>query len=128
MPVGISFPFALSTGSLGYLEPTTSIIDAITSNVKSLLLTNRGERVMHTDFGCNLNEFLFEQKTDSLKSAIANRVKNQLAKWLPFISLSELFIVFEAEDSSVSENGFRIDLQLLYGNIPIDLFVFFPTN
>lgn len=120
MPISFNFPFAPSTGSLGYLEVTNDHISAIRANVRSLLLTNRGERVMHVDFGCNLREFLFEPKTKALRNRIAERVKSQLARWIPFVSLIGLYIIFSDEDPSVPENGFQIHMDMVYGNVPVD--------
>ncbi len=128
MPFGVTFPFALSTGSLGYLEPTNDLVAALRSNVTSLLLTNRGERVMHVDFGCNLREFLFEQKTSSLQARIADRIKTQLGKWMPFLTVVGLFITFSEADASIPDPGFRINLELVYGNIPVELFLLFPVT
>lgn len=98
---------------------TDDIVSAITANVRSLLLTNRGERVMHIDFGCNLREFLFEQRSKGLKTRISERIKNQLSKWMPFLALTGLFVTFPDEDPAIPENGFHIHLDLVYGNIPI---------
>lgn len=117
----------LATGSLGYLEPTDEIVDVLRSNTRALLLTNRGERVMHVDFGCNLREFLFEPKTKTLRSSIAERIKSQIAKWMPFLTVVGLFIVFSEDDPGIPDPGFRIDLDLVYGNIPVDVFVIFPS-
>lgn len=128
MPISVTFPLALSTGSLGYLEPTSDIVSALESNVRQLLLTNWGERLMHPDFGCNFREFLFEQKTGTLRTAIAERVKSQLGKWLPFLNLVGLFVTFSEEDAAIPDPGFQIELQLTYGNIPINLFLMFPQN
>ena len=122
MAIGFSFPIVQSTGSLGYVEPTNDIVSAIESNVRCLLLTNWGERVMHPDFGCNFREFVFEPKSKSLRGAIADRVKFQLSKWMPFLSLGGLFIVFPEDDPSVQDPGFKISLQLTYGNVPINIF------
>lgn len=127
MPISVTFPFALSTGSLGYLEPTADVVDSLKSNVRSLLMTNWGERVMHADFGCNLRQFLFEQRTNSLRSAIAERVKSQLSRWMPFIQLAGLYVTFSEEDPAIPDPGFRVDLELVYGNIPIELYLMFPT-
>ncbi|HEU5118710.1 MAG TPA: GPW/gp25 family protein [Isosphaeraceae bacterium] len=128
MPISVTFPLALSTGSLGYLEPTSDIVSALESNVRQLLLTNWGERLMHPDFGCNFREFLFEQKTGALRTVIAERVKSQLGKWLPFLNLVGLFVTFSEEDTAIPDPGFQIELQLTYGNIPINLFLMFPQN
>ena len=119
MSIGFNFPFQPSTGSLGYLEVTDDVASAIVANVRSLLLTNWGERVMHVDFGCNLREFIFEPRAKSLKNRIAERIKGQLAKWMPFLALTGISITFSDEDPSVPDNGFHIHLDLVYGNIPI---------
>lgn len=128
MSFGVTFPLQQATGSLGYLEPTDNVVDAIRSNVRALLLTNWGERPMHPDLGCNLREFLFEPKTKALQARIAARVKAQLAQWMPFLSLAGLFVTFSEDDVSIPDPGFRIDLDIVYGNIPIDLFLLYPVN
>lgn len=120
MSIGFNFPFAPATGSLGYLEVTDDVISSITANLRSLLLTNRGERVMHVDFGCNFREFIFEQKSKSLRSRIAERVTSQVAKWMPFITMTALYVSFSDEDSSIPENGFHIHIDFVYGNIPVN--------
>lgn len=127
MSISISFPFALSTGSVGYLESSESITDAIRSNVQSLLLTNWGERMMHFDFGCNFREFLFEQQAGSLKDSIASRIQSQLAKWMPFLGLQGIFITLSSEDPSIPDPGFRVRLEIVYGNVPVGLVVNFPS-
>lgn len=127
MPISVSFPFALATGSVGYLEPTESIVDALRSNVRSLLVTNWGERVMHYDFGCNFREYLFEPRTQSLKISIASRVQSQLGRWMPFVTLRGIFVRFSEDDPSVPDPGFSVRLEMVYGNVPINLSVTFPA-
>lgn len=83
---------------------------------------------MHADFGCNLREFLFEQKTNTLRARIADRVRTQLGKWMPFLTLVGLFVVFSEDDTSIPDPGFRIKLQLTYGNVPVDLEQLFPVT
>lgn len=126
MSIAVTFPFALSTGSVGYFEPTDSIVDALKSDVHSLITTNWGERVMHTDFGCNINQFIFEPKTISLKRTIHDRVRSQLSKWLPFVGLVGMFVRFSEDDPSIPDIGIEIELHMVYGNIPINLILTFP--
>lgn len=127
MSFGISFPFALATGSLGYLEVTSDVASAIRSNLNSLLLTNWGERVMHFDFGCNMREFLFEPATEQLRNRIADRVRSQLSKWMPFLSLRELYVLYSNDDPSVPQNGFKVVMKTTYGNITVEAFQSFPN-
>lgn len=126
MSIGISFPFALATGSLGYFEATSDVVDAIRSNLRSLLLTNWGERVMHYDFGCNMREFLFEPRNAQLRGSIAERIKAQVSKWMPFLVLTELFVMFDSDDRSLGENGIKVSIKATFGNIPVNLFEIFP--
>jgi phage baseplate assembly protein W len=104
---------------------TEDVRAAIAANLRSLLLTNWGERVMHVDFGCNLRDFLFEQKTKNLQPRIADRIKGQVSRWMPYLVMTVLNVIFSNEDPSVPENGFRIHLQVVYGNVPIEATVLF---
>jgi phage baseplate assembly protein W len=105
MSIGFTLPFSRATGSLGYLESTRDVYSATEQNLRSLVVTNWGERVMHLRFGCNLIEFVFEQRTSGLKSRIVDRVTSQVATWLPYVSLDDVSVFFSEDDGSVPEEG-----------------------
>ena len=109
MTVGFTLPFAKSTGSLGYFEMTNDEASAVVQNVRSLLLTNWGERVGHYNMGCNFIEFIFQPlKSDELRSRIGDRVVSQMSTWMPFVTINELNVFFHEDDSSVDENALRV--------------------
>lgn len=109
MPIGFTLPFSKSTGSLGFFETTQTELAAVGENLKSLLLTNWGERVNHYHLGCNLKEFLFENThSEELKSKMADRILNQVETWLPFVSILNLNILLNEDDSSVPENTVKV--------------------
>jgi phage baseplate assembly protein W len=109
MSIGFTMPFAKSTGSLGYFETTNDEIAAVQQNIKSLVLTNWGERVMHYDFGCNLIEFFFGQETEgSIKEKIADRIISQTNKWMPYIIFDKLNILFSYDDDAIPEHCMKI--------------------
>ena len=109
MSIGFTIPFAKSTGSLGYFEATNDEITAVQQNIKSLVLTNWGERVMHYDFGCNLIEFLFEQEGESsIKERIADRIISQTNKWMPYVTIDNLNILFSYDDDAIPEHCMKI--------------------
>ena len=58
---------------------TKSIKQNTKQNVKMLLLTSPGERIMFPDYGVGLRNFLFE---NSPESAIVSRIKSQVRKYL----------------------------------------------
>lgn len=114
MSIGLDFPFSLSTGSLGYAAVTNDDVAAITANLKSLLLTNWGERPMQPQLGCNLREFLFEPQTRALRAPISDRINSQLKRWMPFLTVESLDVKFSSDDPSIGKNAMRIDLAVRF--------------
>ncbi len=110
MPYNFTLPFSLSTGSGGYFEVTNDVLSATASNIRSVLVTNWGERPMHYRFGCNLKEFLFENRSDQLRRRIADRILKQINEWMPFIVISEMDILFSSDNASIGENAIGIYL------------------
>lgn len=112
MPLGFTLPFSKSTGSIGYFETTDSEIAAVREDLKSLLLTNWGERVNHYFLGCNFKEFLFETlHVDDLKARISDRVRSQVETWLPFVVVQEVDVLLTEDDANVPENGLKVNMQ-----------------
>jgi len=67
-------------------------VSAIKQNLKMLLLTEPGERIMDPEFGVGLKKFLFGQDIDSLRGAIRNRIVSQVNKYLDFVTIEEIAI------------------------------------
>ena len=119
MPIGLTLPFSKSTGSVGHFEYTDDELSAVRENLRSLLVTNWGERVMHFNFGCNLREFLFEPYTSNeVKERIADRIITQVATWLPFVSVQDLNILTKEDDLSILDNTFKIMIKFRLINRP----------
>jgi len=90
--VGIDFPFARVAGSDGYFSTTKTTIDAVKTNIKLLLQTNRGERVFQPNLGMNLKQLLFEQITEDITIQIENDIVDVFQSWLPFVNLRNIEI------------------------------------
>ena len=91
----------------GYTMNKT-IIEAIKQNVKMLLLTIPGERVMDTDFGVGLKTYLFEFNDASTYASIRARINQQIQKYMPFIQIVELEIFTPDERTPDSENSVQV--------------------
>ena len=72
-------------------------VDEIKQNLKILFLTAPGERVFIPDFGVGLRNYLFENRTTKLNSAIEERIRNQIDTYLPFVVINNITI-FESPD------------------------------
>lgn len=70
----------------------TRLKPMIKQNLKMLLLTIPGERVMDPDFGVGVQKFLFEQDTIDLRSHLAERISNQVMRYMPFLKIREAIL------------------------------------
>jgi phage baseplate assembly protein W len=67
-------------------------------NLKNLLLTVKGERVMQPNFGTSLQRLIFEQNVDDLSGTIENELTESISFWLPYIVIQNIDIL-QIQDS-----------------------------
>ena len=67
-----------------------NIEDVAKQNLKMIVLTSPGERVMEPNFGVGIRSYLFDQNTPSTISIIRTRIDNQVKTYLPYIQISDL--------------------------------------
>lgn len=119
MAIGFTLPFSRSSGSVGYFETTSDEVSAVKENLRSLLLTNWGERVNHFYMGCNLKEFLFENvEVDEMRAKVADRVLSQVETWLPFVTVQNLNVLLTEDDATIPENGVKIRIDFILSAKP----------
>jgi len=97
--IGIDLPMISSDGST--LAQTYLTIDAALANAKNLLFTNKGERIMHPDLGCDLRKSIFEFNDGILTTNIDTKIRSQFEFWLPYIFINELTITPSQDENSV---------------------------
>ena len=88
--VGIKIPMLRADGVLFDLSYSTE--EQVISNLKNLVLTRKGERVMQPEFGTTLQDSLFEQNTDLLVTSIRNSIQDAVKFWLPYVSLDVITV------------------------------------
>ena len=91
--IGIDLPFRKSNGKEGWIASTKTTIEAIKNNIRNLLNTHQGERLMQPTLGLNLRNYLFEPFTDDLSLQIQNEISETVGFWLPFVEIRELKIL-----------------------------------
>jgi phage baseplate assembly protein W len=86
----------MSGGSIeSYNE--SEVNDLVKQNIKMILLTAPGERMMITNFGVGLRNYLFQMPTQRVFSEIKARAKTQLSQYSPPISIQNMEVSFEGE-------------------------------
>jgi len=105
---GWSFPptFDSQTG----LVEMVSDLEDINESLNILLSTSLGERVMQPDYGCNLNDYMFESLNNSLIGLIKHHVENSILYYEPRIK-AENIDVTAADSSDLIEGRFTITVE-----------------
>jgi uncharacterized protein len=100
--IGLDLPIMQSSGAGFKLNYTT--LDQAVANAKNLLLTNKGERIMQPDFGCDLRNTLFENITDSLTLTIESVIKASFDYWLPYIFINDIQVTQYQDQNQITIN------------------------
>jgi phage baseplate assembly protein W len=103
--LAVKLPLTLDSG-----DGFTMIKDLkglIKQNLKMLILTNPGERVMEPAFGVGMNRYLFQNFSQTTYAAIDSKIREQVAMYIPVVSIINLDIG-PIESNS---NGLSVRLQ-----------------
>ena len=95
-----------------------TIPEAVKQNIKHLLLTNPGEKMMDPTFGVGLRRLLFEQDIRYVQSEIEARIQNQVRMYIPHIILLDVELLNRYEESALSPNA--ISIKIKYRIIPLN--------
>ena len=104
--IGINFPF---NGRAGLMSATYTTLDQLLSNFKNLLLTYKGERFYHYNFGTNLPALLFEPNTMHLKEQVSETIMDAVSYWLPQITIVDIETT-TAEDDPTLDYSIKIKI------------------
>jgi phage baseplate assembly protein W len=68
-------------------------VEDIKKNLKLLFNTQPGERVMRPDFGCDLNQYMFENYSEGLISEIESTIRGSISRYEPRVLIDAIDIV-----------------------------------
>ena len=89
---GPALPLRLSAAKDELFVMNKDLQSATADNMKNILLTNRGERVMQPQFGANLKGILAEFGMPGFEAEVMTRIKTSVARYLPYVALSQMKI------------------------------------
>ena len=92
---GWGFPptFSSETGIVGMLSDEADI----QSSLQILLSTRQGERVLRPDYGCNLDELVFEPLTNTFKTYIKDLINTAILYYEPRIDVEKIELINTGE-------------------------------
>jgi len=97
--VGVRFP--LDHSQEGFFYKTKTILEQAKANMRNLLLTSKGERVMQPEFGSTLMDVIFNQGPD-VENDIDEAIREAVSNWLPYVLINEINMFQEGNQVDVS--------------------------
>ena len=91
-----------SSGGNGVFESSYTTFEAAVSNLKNLILTEKGERYMQPNLGTNIRSILFENNTSTIREILKSEIENDISFWLPYISLQAVDVSPSADQQSLT--------------------------
>ena len=85
--IGITLPIQITNTAFAQSFTTT---EQVSSNIKNLLLTKKGERILQPEFGSGLQELLFDFNNDELPTRIEDTITEALEQWLPYVTIDSI--------------------------------------
>jgi phage baseplate assembly protein W len=105
--VGITLPIQI--GNTAFNQSFTTK-EQVESNLKNLLFTKKGERIMQPEFGCGLQELLFQPNDSDLEEQIEDTINEAVSFWLPYIRINAIDI----QSDPVQRDVNRINVKVTY--------------
>ena len=106
--VGITLP--IQRGNDGYFAQSFRTFDQVRSNLKNLLLTKKGERILQPEFGSGLHDLLFQPATEKFEEDLETTINEAVAKWLPYVIVEDINIDISKEQTD--NNQAKVSLNL----------------
>ena len=106
--IGLTFPMGRGKS---LFSRTKTLQEKAKYNLKTLLLTNLGERSMQPEFGSRLLEVVFEFKDETLIEEVINEA---VEKWLPYLTINSIDTVVD----SGNPNRLNVAIDFSVSNTP----------
>ena len=106
--LGIGINKSSNKGGIFSVNYTT--LTQARENLKNLILTKKGERLLNPTFGCDIWRVLFEQMDSNLiENQIENTILDAVSNWLPYLNIDE--IIFDYDDNDIDNNRINLDIK-----------------
>tara|TARA_R100001015_G_C4590122_1_gene145716 strand:+ start:349 stop:750 length:402 start_codon:yes stop_codon:yes gene_type:complete len=97
---GLSPKLPLSVDKIDGYALTKNFKQVAQQNLKMVILTAPGERVMDPNFGVGLRSFLFENASDTTFSLMEERIREQTRIYVPYITIESINFLSSENDFS----------------------------
>ena len=105
--IGLTLPLQMTTNTF---NQTYDNLVQLQSNVKNLLLTQKGERLAQPTFGSDLHKLVFEPNDGELEEKISNAIESAISQWLPQLTVEKIDIDATADMKDKNQ----VDISIIF--------------
>ena len=113
----INLKFPLKSFQQGFFQGNKTTVDAVREDIKALLMTVKGERVMHKDMGTNIPILAGQLFEPIHKTELTEKIKLEITvaieAYLPFLSLQNIMVFTNEDDPNLNVNQIRISMSYI---------------
>jgi uncharacterized protein len=105
---GWAFPVAADVhGDVAF----SSCEKSVEESIRIILSTTPGERVMHPDFGCNINKILFSPNSPKTISLAVHYIEEAIVKWEPRVILTDVTGTQDPDNPSMVNINIKYEIR-----------------
>jgi phage baseplate assembly protein W len=108
---GLSVKLPLTYNNIQGYAMNTNYLDLAKQNLKMVVLTEPGERVMIPTFGVGLKRRLFESKKNI--ESVKNEINTQVSKYVSYIQITNIDI-FDSMDEETSSYDNSVSISITF--------------
>ena len=123
--MGINLKFPLRSYRRGFFEMNNTTIAAVRENIKTLLMTVKGERVVNPSIGTNIPTLmgqLFEQiEPGEMEAKLGAEISSALAQWMPEVEMTGITVYTQDNapmGTALNPNDILVRMEYVYSGIP----------
>lgn len=90
---GIKYPFTTESNRLTFFDMNETKEDGVISMLLHIILTPKGQRLRHPNFGTDIIKFIFEPDDSNTWEGIKEEIRRQVSLYLPEVSFNDMKII-----------------------------------
>lgn len=99
-----------ASNSNGVFPVNYTTLTQAKDNLKNLILTHKGERIMNPEFGCDIWKLLFEPIIEEeIDKRIETTIVDAVSIWLPYLNIDE--ILFDYNNNDIDNHTIGLDIK-----------------
>ena len=108
--LAVRLPLLISDSD-GPYDLLQDIKEVAAQNLKMVIFTNPGERIMDISFGVGIKRFLFRQNIRDSHDEIRSRIREQVSEYLPYIRILNIDIDSPISNPNAPDNFISLRLE-----------------